>query len=192
MPRLDLRAGAGLTGIAGDLKSGAVNPFPGSYGTSLERLGGGDYYNYSVGIVLQMPLGNGQAKSKFSQARIELDQERARQRDLARQITLEVERAVAEVESGFKRIQTTRQGRELAAENLRSQEKRFQVGLLTQKDVIDFQSKFIDAEGAELRAQTDYNNAIARLRFAEGTLLESYNVKVEGVKKEPDPWWAKF
>ncbi|HMF48128.1 MAG TPA: TolC family protein, partial [Candidatus Saccharimonadales bacterium] len=192
LPRLDLRAGAGLTGIAGDLKSGAVNPFPGSYGTSLERLGGGDYYNYSVGIVLQMPLGNGQAKSKFSQARIELDQERARQRDLARQITLEVERSVAEVESGFKRIQTTRQGRELAAENLRSQEKRFQVGLLTQKDVIDFQSKFIDAEGAELRAQTDYNNAIARLRFAEGTLLESYNVKVEGVKKEPDPWWAKF
>ena len=139
-----------------------------------------------------MPLGNGQAKSKFSQARIELDQERARQRDLARQITLEVERAVAEVESGFKRIQTTRQGRELAAENLRSQEKRFPVGLLTQKDVIDFQSKFIDAEGAELRAQTDYNNAIARLRFAEGTLLESYNVKVEGVKKEPDPWWVKF
>lgn len=105
---------------------------------------------------------------------------------------MEVERAVADVESGFKRIQTTRQGRELAADNLRSQEKRFQVGLLTQKDVIDFQSKFIDAEGAELRAQTDYNNAIARLRFAEGTLLESYNVKVEGVKKEPDPWWAKF
>ena len=57
---------------------------------------------------------------------------------------------------------------------------------------ISIHAKFIDAEGAELRAQTNYNNAIARLRFAEGTLLESYNVKVEGVKKEPDPWWAKF
>ena len=96
--------------------------------TSLERLGRGDYYNYSVGIVLQGPFGNGQAKSKYSQARIELDQERARQRDLARQITLEVERVVAEVESGLERIQTRRQGRELAAENLRSQEKRFSGG----------------------------------------------------------------
>jgi len=37
------------------------------------------------------------------------------------------------------------------------------VGLITQKDVIDFQSRFIDAEGAELRLLTDYNNAIAKL-----------------------------
>ncbi|HWH79556.1 MAG TPA: TolC family protein, partial [Candidatus Binatus sp.] len=32
LPRLDLKAGAGLTGIAGDLKPGSLNPFPGSYG----------------------------------------------------------------------------------------------------------------------------------------------------------------
>ena len=47
-PRLDFRAGAGLTGIAGDLKPGPVNPIPGGYGRSLERLGG-DFDNYSLG-----------------------------------------------------------------------------------------------------------------------------------------------
>lgn len=192
LPRLDLRAGVGLTGIAGELKPGAVNPFPGGYGSSLDRLGSGDFYNYSVGIVLQVPLGNGQARSRYSQARIELEQERARQRELINQVTIEVERALADAESNFKRVQSARQATQLAEENLGSQEKRFQVGLITQKDVIDFQANFLDAAGAELRAITDYNNSLARLKLAEGTLLESYNVKVEGGEKEADPWWAKF
>jgi len=41
-------------------------------------------------------------------------------------------------------------------------------------------------------SDTDFNNSIARLRLAEGALLESYNVPVEGLKKESDPWWARF
>jgi outer membrane protein TolC len=191
LPRLDFRVGAGLTGIAGDLKPGAANPFPGGYGTSLERLGG-DFYNYSVGIVLQVPLGNGQAQSKHSLARIELAQEKARQRELINQVVLEVERSVGDAESGFKRIQTTRQAKDLAEENLRLQERRFEVGLITQKDVIDFQARSIDAQGAALRALTDYNNALAKLKLAEGGLLEAYNVKIEGLKKAANPWWAKF
>jgi outer membrane protein TolC len=111
---------------------------------------------------------------------------------LINQVTLEVERALADAESNFKRVQSARQATQLAEENLGSQEKRFQVGLITQKDVIDFQANFLDAAGAELRAITDYNNSLARLKLAEGTLLESYNVKVEGGEKEADPWWAKF
>jgi len=192
LPRLDLKAGAGLTGIAGDLKPNSDNPFPGNYSRSLDRLGSGDLYNYSVGVVLQIPFANAQARSKFAQARIELEQARARQRDLVSQITLEAEKALSDAEANWKRIQSTQRARELAEENLRGQEKRFGVGLVTQKDVIDFQSRFLEAQGAELRAVTDYNNSISKLKLAEGTLLETYDVKVEGPKKEPDPWWARF
>jgi len=192
LPRLDLKAGAGLTGLAGKLRPGTESPFPGDYWRALNRMSSGDYYNYSVGVVLQIPLGNAQAKSKYAQTRIELEQARARRRDLVSQIALEVERALNDVEANFKRIQSSRRARELAAENLRGQEKRFGVGLVTQKDVIDFQSQLLEAQGAELRAITDYNNAITALRFAEGTLLEHYNVKLAGPEKEPDPWWAQF
>ncbi|HBA38644.1 MAG TPA: TolC family protein, partial [Deltaproteobacteria bacterium] len=79
----------------------------------------------------------------------------------------------------------------MAEENLRGQEKRFEVGLVTLKDVIDFQSKALDAQGSELRATVDYNNSVSRLRLAGGTLLEHYNIRVEGPKKESDPWWAR-
>jgi len=193
LPRLDLKAGAGLTGLGGQLKPGPdTNPFPGNYSTALDRLGSGKYYDYSVGVVLQFPLGNAQAKSRLAQARIGLDQARARQRDLVSQVTLEVEKALRDIEANFKRIQTTALARELADENLQAQEKRFQVGLVTQKDVIDFQSRFLEARGAELRAIIDYNNSLSRLKLAEGTLLDHYNVRVEGPKKESDPWWARF
>jgi outer membrane protein TolC len=192
LPRLDFKAGAGLTGIAGELKPGTSSPFPGDYGKSLDRLGSGDFYNYSIGVVLQVPLSNAEARSKYAQSRIELEQARARQRDLVAQITLEVERALGDVEANFKRIQTTRRASELAEENLRGQQRRFEVGLVTQKDVIDFQSRLLDAQGAELRAITDYNNSISRLRLADGTLLQSYNIEVDGPKKASEPWWARF
>lgn len=192
LPRLDLKAGAGLTGLAGELKPGQSNPFPGNYGTAIDRLGSGNFYNYSFGVVLQFPLGNGQARSNFAKSRIELDQAKARLRDLISQVTLEVEKASADVEANFKRIQSTRRSRQLAEENLRGQEKRYDVGLVTQKDVIDFQSRFLEAQGSELRALTDYNNSISRLRVAEGSLLDYYNVRVEPPEKAPDPWWARF
>ena len=48
------------------------------------------------------------------------------------------------------------------------------------------------AEGTALRAVTDYNNTIAKPQLAEGSLLENYDFKIEWVKKEPGPWWAKF
>ncbi|MGH7773780.1 MAG: TolC family protein, partial [Candidatus Binatia bacterium] len=192
LPRLDLKAGAGLTGLAGELKPGETNPFPGNYGTAIDRLGSGNFYDYSVGVVLQFPLGNGRARSNFARARIELDQAKARQRDLVSKVTLEVEKAIGDMEANFKRIQTTRLSREFAEENLRGQERRFEVGLVTQKDVIDFQSRLLDAQGAELRAIIDYNNSLSRLKLAEGSLLNHYNVRVEGPKKESDPWWARF
>jgi hypothetical protein len=61
-----------------------------------------------------------------------------------------------------------------------------------EKDVIDFQSRLIDAEGTELRSLTDYNNAIAKLKPDEGTLLLTYKVKIEDLTKEAISWWSKF
>lgn len=67
---------------------------------------------------------------------------------------------------------------------------------MSEKSIFDltltFESKLLDAQGAELHAITDYNNSIAALRLVEGTLLEHYNIKVERPEKEPNPWWATF
>ncbi len=81
-----------------------------------------------------------------------MEQERARQRELVNQIVLEVEKGVNDVASGYQRIVTARQAKDLAEENLRLQERRLKAGLITQKDVIDFQVRLVDAQGVALRA----------------------------------------
>jgi len=90
---------------------------------------------------------------------------------------MEVERALGDVEANAKRVQTTRRARELAEENLRGQERRFEVALVTQKDVLDFQLRLLEAQGAELRGIIDYNNSTSRLRLADGTLPRATTLK---------------
>jgi outer membrane protein len=193
LPRLDFKAGANLIGISGREASGkGQNEFKGGFADGVDRLFSGEFSDNSFGIVLQIPLGNAVAKSNYSRARIEQDQAVAHRRELVRQITLEVSTEIGNVTSNFKRIQTTRLSRELAQENLRIQEARHQAGLISQTDLIDFQTRLVEAEGAELRAVTDYNNSLSKLRLVEGTLLDHYNVKIEGPGQEPQPWWAKF
>lgn len=193
LPRLDFKGGAHLLGISGRQATGkGTNDFKGGFAEGVDRLFSGEFSDNSFGVVLQIPLGNAAAKSNYSRARIEQDQAVARRRDLVRQITLEVSTEIGNVTSNFKRIQTTRLSRELAAENLRIQEARYEAGLLAQTDLIEFQTRLIEAEGAELRAVTDYNNSLSRLRLVEGTLLDHYNVKVEQPGQGPEPWWAKF
>ncbi len=193
LPRLDFKAGAHLLGISGRESSGkGMNDFKGGFADGVDRLFGGEFSDNSFGIVLQIPLGNAAAKSNYSRARIEQDQAVARRHDLVRQITLEVSTEIGNVTSNFKRIQTTRLSRELAQENLRIQEARYQAGLLSQTDLIDFQTRLVEAEGAEIKAITDYNNSLSKLRLVEGTLLDHYNVKFEQPGQDPEPWWAKF
>ena len=44
----------------------------------------------------------------------------------------------------------------------------------------------------ELGAGTDYNNALVKLPLATGGLLQAYNIKIDGLRKEAPPWWASF
>ena len=193
LPRLDFKAGAHLLGISGREISGkGSNEFKGGFADGVDRLFGGEFSDNSFGIVLQIPLGNAQAKSNYSRARIEQDQAQARRRDLVRQITLEVATEIGNVAANFKRIETTRLSRELGQENLRNQEARYEFGLTTLTDLIDFQTRLLEADFAELSAIKDYNNSLSRLRLVEGTLLDHYNIEVEQPAPEPKPWWGKF
>ena len=91
-----------------------------------------------------------------------------------RRLFWEVERAPGDVEANAKRIQATRWALELAEEHLRGQERRFEMGLVTQKDVIDFQSQLLDVRG-RTPCHDGYNNSASKLRLADGKLLQSYN-----------------
>jgi outer membrane protein len=204
LPKLNFAGAIGLNGLSGtdshatfDLGGAPIpvqtNPsLVGGYGQALELLHDGRYYNYSAGVSVEIPIDNAQAKAGYAQANIGLDQSRLALQKLEEGVTLEIKTAVSNLQSDLKSIDATRIARELAEENVRNQQGRYDVGLATTKDMLDFQNLLIRARFAEIQALTAYNSALAELRRADGTLLSARNVLIERVDAEKARWWASF
>lgn len=202
LPRLDARASIGTNGLAGRNtvpsflrgQDGSLppNPFAGPYGDALDLLADGRFYSYSLGVTLEIPLGNTRARADYASARIDLERAHLSLRKLQEDITLQVKAAVTTVESARSALDAARVARRLAEENLRNQKARYDVGLATTKDIVDFQQRLTAARASEVQSLADYNISLARLRAAEGTLLEYRNVVLDVLPEEKTPWWLRF
>jgi outer membrane protein TolC len=204
LPRLDLYGYYGMNGLSGtsrpfvstDPVTGQQtvieSTFPGGYVDSLDRMVGGSFYSYQGGIKLQVPIGNAQADSQYTQSRIQRTQAGSAFRQKVSDVTLEVGKAVGDAQSNMERIEATRVARELTDENLRNQMKRYDVGMATTTDLLKFQNDVANARLAEIQAVIDYNDSLTELDRAQGTLLERFNVSVEPRRPTHTPWWAGF
>ncbi len=86
---------------------------------------------------------------------------------------------IREVETSFKRIRTTRVSRRLAEKKLEAEQAKFEVGISTTKDVLDFQVDLAVARSREVEALIDYNKALVRLYQTVGTTLEESGIKAD-------------
>ena len=207
LPRLNFAGAIGLNGLSGSAAApvtfglpgqtpvpvAAANPVTvGGYGRALELLQDGRFYNYSAGATVEIPLDNAQAKADYAAANINLEQARLSLQKLEENVTLEIKQAVSNLDTDLRSIDATRIARELAEENVRNQQARYDVGLATTKDLLDFQDRLTQARDAEVEALTKYNADLAEMRRVEGTLLSARNVVIERAPSEGAPWWASF
>lgn len=199
LPRLDFVGSVGLAGIGGEAANvppnqiGVPNPqVLGGYNRSLELLTDGRYYQYLFGARIEVPIANAAAEAQYSQAKVNAEVARLSLQQLEETVTLEITQAVNNIKAYLVGIDATRVARELAEENVRNQQARFEVGLATTKDLIDFQERLTQAERSEIEALTLYNIEVARLWYSEGTLLTERSVLLERASPESRPWWARF
>jgi len=205
LPRLDVVGGGGLNGLGGtglpaQTFPGTTPPIVfepnpqaiGSYGKSLDLLTDGRFYQYQFGAVFEVPLDNADAKARYAEAKVNSETARLSLSQEEEQVTLEITQSVNNLKAYLKSIEATRIARELAEENVRNQQARYDVGLATTKDLIDFTERLTEAQRAEIEALTNYNIEVARLRRADGTLLRERSVLLERNGPEPPPWWARF
>lgn len=169
-PRVDLVASAGVTGLGR------------SIGDDLEELDG-DYYDLRIGLRLEYPLGNRAAKSQLIRRKLERRELEFKLADLEKSITLEVRGAMRQVETDFKRIKTTRVARRLAEEKLEAEQAKFEVGISTTKDVLDFQVDLAFARSRESGALIDYNKSLIALYQTLGTAIEESNITTHMLEK---------
>jgi len=166
LPRVDLVASAGVNGLGE------------TYGDTLEELDG-DYYDLRIGLRFEYPLGNRAAKSQVVRRRLERRQVELRLGDLEKNISLEVREAIRQVDTDFKRIKTTRVSRRLAEKKLEAEQAKFEVGISTTKDVLDFQIDLAVARSREVEALIDYNKSLVRLYQVLGTTLEESGITLD-------------
>ena len=94
-------------------------------------------------------------------------------------IELEVLNAVDQLEANWQRILASRQSVILDERLFEAEKRQFQLGMGTSTDVLEAQTKFADAQSAEIRALAEYQIALVDLSYATGTLLGAAKVQWE-------------
>lgn len=184
-PQFDLEAVVATTGLAGtpaaSLPSG-ISPNPtlvGGYSKTLENVFSFNTYNVTVGVAIQIPFKNKTAQANLAGARIQQEQLLASMRSTEQTVEVDVRNAAQAVESSRRRVLSARQARVNAELQLEGEQRLYQVGRSTTFLLFQRQNALTNSRASELRAQTDYNKAIADLQRATATTLRANNVIVQ-------------
>jgi outer membrane protein len=167
-------------------------PFGGIYGDSLDRLWGFSYYNYAAVLTFQMPLDNAVPRAALAQARVLYEQQRVLYRAALSQAVVNVESSIANLYADYKRASATASATYYARQSLHDEQIRFRVGLATTHDLLQFQEEEVSAEGNQVQAEVDLENAKLALAHSDGTLLQEFNINWEVQNPHEVPWYAAF
>jgi outer membrane protein TolC len=181
-PSVDLVGSMGLNGLSGEaitITSGTfqgTSAFGGSYGNSLTDSLSTNYYDWEIGVKFSYPLGNRAAKSKLSTSRLEKAQLILDIKDLEREIILDIREAVRQLKTDSKRIKAATVAKQLAEEKLKAEEKKFEVGLSTSFNVLEFQEDLAEAQSNEIKTILDYKQSRIRFRRSTASTLKYHDV----------------
>jgi HAE1 family hydrophobic/amphiphilic exporter-1 len=185
LPRLDLVASLSFNGIGGDLLirddffSPPTGVIPGGYGDAISQLFSFDYPTWRVGFNFAMPIKNRTAQGNYARATLAEDQATQEFERTRQQAILEVRTEARNVRAAAELIEATRLARELAQEQLQIEQDRFEVGMSTNFEVLQFQDQLVRAAMAEVRAMIDYRVVLARLARATGLLPDRYGITIQ-------------
>ena len=201
-PRVDLTGTLstnGLAGTPGQTRDTAGNPiqipactgneeagqaclppsFIGGYGQNLKNVFSFNTRSVVVGATIQIPFRNRAAKAALAGAQIQKERLNALTRAQEQVIEVDVRNAAQAVETARRRVLSARQARENAELQLTGEQRLYQVGRSTTFILFQRENQLVNARNAELRAETDYNKALADLQRATSTTLRINNIVVE-------------
>ncbi len=157
----------------------APSDLVGGYAKTLSNLFSLNTYNVTVGVAIQIPFRNKTAEANLAGANIQREQLLASMRSTEQTVEVDVRNAAQAVDSSRRRVLSARQARINAELQLEGEQRLYQVGRSTTFLLFQRQNALTNARASELRAQTDYNKAIADLQRATATTLRANNVIVE-------------
>jgi outer membrane protein len=190
-PQVDIQSTLATTGLAGtaiprtDPTTGlpllpAANLIGGNT-QMLKNLFGFDTRNVVVGVTIGLPLRNRTAKANLAGAQIQREQLEASLRSQDQSIEVDVRNAAQAVETSRRRVLAAREARANAEMQLEGEQRLYSVGRSTTFLLFQRENALTNARNAELRAETDYNKALADLQRATSTTLRANNIVFDPV-----------
>ena len=170
LPKLDLFLTLGKTGYAD------------SFGSSVSDITG-DYYDFSVGISVQYPFRNRDARARHKRSLLSRDQATEAVNNLANLVEMDVRTAYIEVNRAKDQISATIATLKLQEEKLRIETEKFRVGRSTMFLVAQAQRDLLFSQISEIEAVVNYLKALVELHRLEGSLLERRGIIAPG--REP-------
>lgn len=162
------------------VQANTINPtLVGGYGQDLRNLFGGNTYNVTVGVAIAFPFKNKTANANLAGAQIQKEQLQATVRSQEQLIEVDVRNSAQAVESARQRVLSAREARTNAEMQLEGEQRLYQVGRSTTFLLFQRENALANARASELRAETDYNKALADLQRATSTTLRANNVVVD-------------
>ena len=213
LPQLNLGAQFGLNAVAGTTpcirnfsgftngncaatplipRSGTKLPFGGIYGDALNRLFGTSFYNYAAVLNFEYPIDNAAARSVLAQTRVQYESLRMQYRASISTAVVSVQTALANLSADQKRVQATREATYYAAQSLHDEEIRFKVGMATTHDLLQFQEQLISAQGNQVQAEVDLEDARLSLEHEQGTLLRAFQINFQLQDPHRSHWYSSF
>lgn len=178
----DIQVRAGFPQAVVPLVPTAGGPPPdliGGYAKDLGNLFGFKTRNVTVGVAIQIPFKNKTAEANYAGARVQQNQIDAVMRSQEQVVEVDVRNAAQAVETSRRRVLAARDARTNAELQFEGEQRLYQVGRSTTFLLFQRQNALTNARAAELRAQTDYNKALADLQRATSTTLRSNNIVVD-------------
>jgi outer membrane protein TolC len=149
------------------------------YFDAIDQLRDREFASWTVGVFLNIPIGNNAAEATYISARLAKEQEDIRYEGLRLNAEVAVRTAARAIVTGKKRIAAAAKNVELQRKKVEAEQKKFENGMSTSFQVLTFQEDLTTGLGQQNRAMVDYRKSLTALELAKGTLDRYLNVKVQ-------------
>src|SRR5690606_36677364 len=137
-----------------------------------------DFYGYVLGLNLELPIFNTDARAQNARAQLAHEQSQFSRKSLEQAVALQVQDALNQIEMNQASLRAGLTAVRAAQERLDSEQARFDVGVGTTRELIEAQRDLLQAESVLVRARTALMKSRAQLHFAVGRTFEANNISL--------------
>lgn len=164
LPQLNLASNAGLESLES------------TYPNALGKLFNFKTYFWNVGLAFEFPVTGNIFETQYKESQLNYQKQELTINNAMKNLYLESREAVRSLEINEKRVEANRLSKKLAEEQVKAETEKFNLGLSTNYQVLQFQRDFENSSLNEINALIDYIKAQNTIFKTDGTLLEKNNL----------------